>query len=272
MTSPLTREQERIALTLIKQGEGDSKNLFVHCNQPLVGRVASPYRGKGLTWDDLIAAGNVGLVQAINRFEVESGNKFSTFAVPWIKGEITSAFKKLKSLNDSDRRILTTENGVPLRFDEETAQKIIEDDALLVVIAADVEAQNEHESEMLSDHTDGAAWDTVDDESPMKDPTSEGSAGGGYAINLAPDQSTGALSVDSDLLPAFEEVIERLEDPRQALVIRMYLGLGGHERHTFKQIGDVLDVSAQRVHAILQTTFTHLRNDTTLQMLFEQTI
>jgi len=157
ITIKLTREQEVIAFHLIRKGDSESEHhrqMFVFCNQPLVGKVASPYRDKGLSWEDLLAAGNVGLQKAIDKFDPHRGFKFSTCAVPWIKGEITEAFDEARRHKDSHRRIRATEYGVPLVFDAVSEQKLIEDEALQETVARDLLVQNEPESEELTDHAD----------------------------------------------------------------------------------------------------------------------
>jgi RNA polymerase sigma factor (sigma-70 family) len=303
MPKPLTREQVEVAFRLIEKGgpEGEeARAQFIDSNQRLVGKVASPHRDKGLSWDELLSAGNAGLLKAIAKFDPNRGLKLSTCAVPWIKGEITQAFKDAKRDKASDRNIRQTEHGVPLVFDREAEQKRTEDEALQNIAAKDLESQEESESEELVDHDDlqeaveadgecgglglnatqarsegygpsagCPAWDKVDDEAPLKDPTSDGKPGGGLAINFAADQTIGAMGIDSDLIPALEEAIEHVTDQRQALILRMHLGLGGHKRHTFREIGDALDISGSRAEAIFKATFAQLRNDPTLQMLFD---
>ena len=79
------------------------------------------------------------------------------------------------------------------------------------------------------------------------------------------------MGVDSDLIPALEEAVARLLSPRQSQVITMHLGLCGHRPHTFAQIGEVLGVAPQRAHAIQKAALSQLREDPTLELLFEQT-
>ena len=60
---------------------------------PLVRKIASRYAGRGEPTEDLIQVGSIGLVLAIDRFDVERGVKFSTYAVPTIVGEIQRHFR-----------------------------------------------------------------------------------------------------------------------------------------------------------------------------------
>ena len=310
----LTPEQEAKGLYLIKQGGSHSKQLkeiFVHFNQPLVGSVARHYRDKGLSWEELLAAGNVGLLEAVNRFDISRGYKFSTFAVPWIAGEIKQLFKSTKRHKLSDRNIRQTENGVPL-VDGVNEEEVLEDERLKAAIIKDVDAQNEPESEALLDHADlleAVHQDVESQEEPTtenewgceadggglglnarqarsegigsvagcaefsaslrgEDPSYDGKPGGGYAINLAPDWSMCETGAD-DIRPVLEQAIQRLKDPRHIKVMTMHLGLFGNKQHTFAEIGQVLDVTAQRAHAIHKEALMQLSNDPTLEMFFD---
>lgn len=69
---------------------GDEKakeQLIVH-NMPLIKSIAARYRNKMIEYDDLLQLGAMGLVKAVNNFDVSFGVRFSTYAVPMIAGEI----------------------------------------------------------------------------------------------------------------------------------------------------------------------------------------
>lgn len=65
------------------------RNKFVDCNLKLVVATAKRYANKGLDYVDLVQEGNIGLMRAIEKFDVNMGNKFSTYAVWWIRQSIT---------------------------------------------------------------------------------------------------------------------------------------------------------------------------------------
>lgn len=66
---------------------------FIESNLPLVHKLANRFRGRGIEYEELYAAGCVGLVKACDRFEPERGLCFSTYAVPVILGEIRRLFR-----------------------------------------------------------------------------------------------------------------------------------------------------------------------------------
>ena len=70
-----------------------TRDEFIEGNLPLVHKLANRFRGRGVEYEELYAAGCVGLVKAVDRFEPERGQCFSTYAVPVILGEIRRLFR-----------------------------------------------------------------------------------------------------------------------------------------------------------------------------------
>ncbi len=87
----LTANQEKELFEKIKKGDNDAKNLFIKSNLRLVVSIAKRYQGKGLSFSDLIQEGSLGLIRAVDKFDVEKGYKFSTYAIHWIKQAIIRA-------------------------------------------------------------------------------------------------------------------------------------------------------------------------------------
>ena len=90
-TPLLTREDEKELCKRIKQGDEEAKNILIESNLKLVVNIAKKYIGTGLSIQDLIQEGNVGLITAVEKFDAEYGFKFSTYATWWIKQSITRA-------------------------------------------------------------------------------------------------------------------------------------------------------------------------------------
>ena len=70
-----------------------TRDEFIEGNLPLVHKLANRFRGRGVEYEELYAAGCVGLVKAVDRFEPARGLCFSTYAVPVILGEIRRLFR-----------------------------------------------------------------------------------------------------------------------------------------------------------------------------------
>lgn len=87
----LSKEEEQELATKIKQGDIQSRNELVKRNSRLVVSIAKKYLGNGLLLLDLIQEGNIGLIEAAEKFDVGRNVKFSTFATYWIKNKINYA-------------------------------------------------------------------------------------------------------------------------------------------------------------------------------------
>ena len=87
----LTPEQEKELAYKIREGDLDAKKLFLSSNLRLVVNIAKRYQGRGLELMDLIQEGNLGLMTALDRYDVTRGFRFSTYATSWIRQGVTRA-------------------------------------------------------------------------------------------------------------------------------------------------------------------------------------
>lgn len=81
----LTKEQEQQLTTLVKQGDEQARKTLIEHNLRLVTHIAQEYYHPSVELLDLIQEGNIGLIEAVDRFNPELGYQFSTFAVWWIR-------------------------------------------------------------------------------------------------------------------------------------------------------------------------------------------
>jgi alternative sigma factor RpoH len=118
----LEREQEfELARRWREHGDRDAANQLVTSHLRLVVKIAMGYRGYGLPVSEIISEGNIGLMQALNRFEPEKGFRFTTYAMWWIKASIQDYILRSWSLV----RIGTTANQKRLFFKLRTAKSKI---------------------------------------------------------------------------------------------------------------------------------------------------
>jgi RNA polymerase primary sigma factor len=89
----LTHEEELDLGRWARAGDARARVRLIEKNLRLVVSVAKRYRGMGLPFDDLIQEGNIGLIKAAERFDPELGNRFSTYAIWWIRQAIGRAIE-----------------------------------------------------------------------------------------------------------------------------------------------------------------------------------
>lgn len=81
-------DQNPQLLLLAKQGDNDAMNRLIEMNLPLVSSISKKFLNRGYDYEDIFQIGSIGLVKAINNFDLNYQVKFSTYAVPMIIGEI----------------------------------------------------------------------------------------------------------------------------------------------------------------------------------------
>lgn len=81
-------DQNPQLLSLAKQGDVDAMNRLIEMNLPLVSSISKKFLNRGYDYEDIFQIGSIGLVKAINNFDLNYNVKFSTYAVPMIIGEI----------------------------------------------------------------------------------------------------------------------------------------------------------------------------------------
>jgi RNA polymerase sigma-32 factor len=92
------QEEYLLAKRWREHGDRDAAHKLVTSHLRLVTKVARDYRGYGLPISEAISEGNVGLMQAVERFEPEKGFRFATYAVWWIKAAIQEYIQRSRSL------------------------------------------------------------------------------------------------------------------------------------------------------------------------------
>lgn len=105
-------------IELIKKaqhGEQDAKEQLIVHNMPLIKSIAARYRNKMIEYDDLLQLGAMGLVKAVNNFDVSFKVKFSTYAVPMIAGEIKRFIR-----DDGAIKVSRSLKSMSLRIQQET--------------------------------------------------------------------------------------------------------------------------------------------------------
>ena len=139
----LSREEELELWRDFKyNGNKDAKNKLITANLKFVANIAKQYQGRGLSYADLIAEGNMGLIRALDKFDGERGYKIISYAVWWIRQAILEALEKRNSSDDED---LPLDYEKPLTSDEDEYNPELNDDNY-ISDSYDLNAEREREA------------------------------------------------------------------------------------------------------------------------------
>ena len=217
----------------------DARNALILANLRLVVHIATKYGNRGLPVMDLIQDGNLGLMTAVEKFEHERGNRFSTYATWWIKKSIEHG------ISEKSRTIrIPAHVSQDMRKVEYAARDLSQD---LGRKATPVEIATQLSMPLNTvDH----ALAIVREPLPL-----EGIVGDRETYNVAkffPDPRTPSPFHDASEREIKTRVESVLSDlcPREQMIIRMRFGFGSEAVRTLAQIGELLQLSRERVRQI----------------------
>lgn len=128
----LTTEENDRLMRALKEGDEEARERFIVGNMRLVLSLVKRFWAKNANADDVFQAGCVGLIKAIDNFDLKFNVKFSTYAVPMILGEIKrylrdgNSLRVSRSIRDTAYRILKVREGIEEKDEEATIEKIAE--------------------------------------------------------------------------------------------------------------------------------------------------
>jgi RNA polymerase primary sigma factor len=242
------RERERLN-RLIRRGQ-EARQRLIEANTRLVVSMAKRYRGLGLSFLDLIQAGNLGLIKAADRFDYSRGFKFGTYATWWIRQGITRAVSQQGRtiripvyMSDRIRKLLRTAQ----RMEQNLGRRPTPEE-----IAEETKLSPQQVQWMLRVSTRPASLDR---------PISEEEDGSELG-DLIEDEGAPSPAQSADQTQLREDLNRMLATlpPREARVLRLRFGLEGDRTYTLKEIGQKLGVTRERARQIAQSGFRRLRH------------
>ena len=246
---PLTSEREVELAREIREGNQEARNSLVAANLRYVVRVAGEYRGCGMSMEDLIGNGNLGLITAAERFDAERGVRFITYATWWIRHAIqrslsydsrtvrlpTNKLRLMHRISDVSRRLGHSRQSEPGAHDIADALDLSVDKVRNVLM---------HAQDTTSLDTSAPDSDRGDLVQNFPDPE-----------KVSPNDDVCEESDRQEI----EAILDTIGE-REASVLRMSFGLGGKEPMTLEKIGRKMKVTKERVRQIRERALAQLRH------------
>ena len=248
-TQPLTRSQEFELFTRSKAGDEAARQQIITANLRFVVNVARDYKDYGLSLVELISEGNVGLLEAVKRFDETRGFKFITYAVWWIRQAILKALAEqgkiarppMSQINDLQKIEKETSALSQILGRGPTHTEIAEH--------VDISAQRTRNAMVVSQQDisfDAPAY--PDEDTPLQ------------AVFASPEEAgIEELFEENEMHMTISNCLLVL-DERETMIVRAYFGLGDSEPKTLEEIGHDLGVTRERIRQLRNRALDKLRD------------
>jgi RNA polymerase primary sigma factor len=244
----LNREEEDQIAHAAAAGNMTARERLVNANLRFVVNIAKKFQGLGLPLEDLISEGNVGLLNAVDRFDTEKGCHFISYAVWWIRQAIMSA------LCEKTRMIRLPSNRAAELVKIEKAKKFVKKqfaaEGEAARIAEFLNMDEDHVCDLINISRDMLSLDNPvsnDKESFLKDFIEDDRYN-------APEKDAEQKLMEADI----KNVLDTL-DKDEADIIRCHYGLGRYPM-SLKEIGAKYNLSKERIRQIEAKALSRLQN------------
>ena len=235
----LDAQEEKELSRRAREGDRTARRRLIECNLRLVISIAKKYRGRGVLFEDLIQEGNAGLIRAVEKFDPEMGNRFSTYATWWIRQAVTRAVadsartvRLPAHVVDALYRLRRAENSLSLELGRDATEEELAD--RLDVKPQEARRLREVGQPISSIHA------------------KMGSDDGSEMGELLPDERSGEDYARVEVGQWEMTLVEAVRSlpEREAKVIQMRHGLDGSQTRTLREVSEALGISQERARQV----------------------
>lgn len=249
----LTREEETELAIKAAQGDKAAKDKIIRGNLRFVVNIAKKYQNNGLDFSDLISEGNIGLITAIEHFDVNKGYHFISYAVWWIRQAI------LKAICEKSRAIRLPLNRANELVRIEHARKTITDskteDQEFEEVANLLHIEKSHVREMINISREMTSLDA-----PVHGSDKEETTFGSFvedSFSATPDATVMKEALDKEL----DGTMNTLK-PREKSILKMRYGIGFEKPMSLREVGEVCNLTKERIRQIEKRALVRMQHPT----------
>ena len=253
LIEPLSPQEEISLAQKAKAGDTVAYQKLVTHNLRFVVAMAKKFQGQGVPFEDLINEGNLGLIRAVRTFDETRGFKFISYAVWWITQRIRTAIQK---------------TGRVVRLPSHITESIGK------LYRKSLELEQEYEREPTTEELAEISDTTI---KWIEDLVKAYSGPVSLEDSSLEDRPLIEYLTSSDPRPEMQLMQDSLKNEisnlvktlkiRESQVLTEYYGLGEDDPKTLEQIGEILNLSSERIRQIKERALQRLRKSTTSQLL-----
>lgn len=256
----LTKEQEKLLLQKIRKGSREAMDLLVRSNLRFVVNIANLYKGQGLDVNELINEGNMGLIEAARRFDFKQKIKFISYAVWWVRQNITRAIAERGRLV----RISAEKELVLRRFNKKGGSMHQVVGGGLMLDPKSLEGISKYKADeiekILMMANRSASLDTpVGDDSEMTLGETIADCG----------NHTDELAANNDRKRIFDKIINKNLSKQEKEIVNLYFGLKMDTDINLKEIAPRIGLSKERTRQLKDSALEKLRNERLAKVLYD---